>query len=325
MTLRGAIGGFANIPVYKDLPKTLKIHLLQSTMIWNSLLVDSESDLGLRPEISAYLQSIKAEIDAYSERNFVYLIATRPRVRVIAQPRYRWFSSDLIIHIAVGSTGRRERITVPSGYFRALGFGSRPEVTFTPRSILIGSGERQLPIPIHTLLLDLQINLGLHSKVTYVGKTEEPGKRAIDGNHRGLSDTLTLALENQDDVFFFSSLFHARYHAETADHGISFIISNSMTDDIPVEPEADLIEKLLIYHFNSVTQTKNRKNDVGTLRNTMQKLRTTRNIHAIELSLEVDDESEYFCFGNMQVNYAHRHAFLCKIVDGELHYEKLTQ
>jgi hypothetical protein len=314
---------FGSMPGYRELPKTLRIGLLQSTMIWNSLLVDTADEKGLRSEISAYLKSVKDEIDAYSERNFIYVIATRPRVRVLEKPRYRWLSNNLIVCVAIGNDRRREKIVIPASYFLAHGLGCRPTVTFTSKKITFDDGNMKLPIPIHTLLLDMQVNLGLNSEVTYVGRTENPGTRVIDGNHRGLSDTLTTALESQDDVFLFSSIFHARHHSSTPDGGMVFIVSNSLTDEIAIEPETDLVEKLLIYYFDTITQTNERIADLGALRNIMMKLRDDKHISAVEISFEIDDPSEYFRFGNAKVPYSSRHAFVCKLVDNELNCDVL--
>lgn len=318
MTLRGMFSDFGSIPAYRALPKTLRIGLLQSTMIWNNLLVDIPDEPGLRSEISAYLKCLKDGIDAYSERNFVYVIAIRPRVRILEKPRYRWFAGDLIVSVAISNDKHREKIVVPASYFFAHGLGYRPAVTFTSRMITFDGENVKLSIPVHTLLLDVQVNLGLNSEVTYVGRTEKPGARVINGDHRGLSDTLTIALERQDDVFLFSNMFHARHHSSTPDGDMVFIVSNSLTDEIAIEPETDLVEKLLIYYFDTVTQKKTRRGELGALRNMLTKLRDEKHISAVEMSFEVDDPSEYFRFGNAQVAYSHRHAFVCELVDNEL-------
>lgn len=278
---------------------------------------------GLRSEISAYLKSLKGEIDAYSERNFVYVIAIRPRVRILEKPSYRWFAGDLIVSVVIGNDKHRDKFVVPASYFLARGLGYRPAVTFTSRMITFEGGNAKLPIPVHTLLLDMQVNWGLNSEVTYVGRTEKPGARVINGDHRGLSDTLTIASERQDDVFLFSNMFHARHHSSTQNGGMAFIVSNSLTDEIAVELETDLVEKLLIYYFDTVTQKKTRKAELSALRNIMTKLRDEKHISSVEMSFEVDDPSEYFRLGNAQVAYSYRHAFVCELINNELNCKML--
>jgi hypothetical protein len=322
MTLRGSLGGFGNMPGYRELPKALRIELLDITMIWYSLLVDSDEDKGLRSEIGEQMQSLKRAIDAYSERNFVYLIATRPRVRIAGKPRYKLLSGDLVIPLSIGRDGTRARAIIPAACLRALGFAHRAAVRHTGKKLVFDGFP---PIWIHTLLMTLNIDFGLNTEITYVGRTEAPGTRVIDGNHRGLADTLTLALETQDDVFVFSCMFHGRHHASTEDHSVSFIISNSLTDQVDLASETDLIEKLLIHHFDPVTQRASRKTDVAILRNTLTKLRNEQQIENVTMAFEVDDPSEYFKFGNPAVAYAHRHAFTCRLVDGGVHETSLAE
>lgn len=160
--------------------------------------------------------------------------------------------------------------------------------------------------------------------VSYIGRTENPRERVIDGNHRGLSDTLTAALDKQDDVFLFSNIFHARHHTATADGAIVFIVSNSMTDDIEVAPEADLIEKLLICHFDPFTMKSQRKSDLTKLTNALAKIQKENQVVVVEMNLEVDDESDYYRFGNKSIRSSNRHAFRCSLKDdGKLSYSSL--
>ena len=325
LTLRGSLFGFGSIPGYRELPKTLKISLLRTTMIWNSLLPAGPEGEGLRAAISKYLDLLKEDMDAYSERDVVYFIATRTRVRIAKKPRYAIWSKNLVVPIQIGLEKKLRNIIIPHNFLSAHGLGSRPRIENTELKITLrGSEGVSLTVPIHTILLELGINLGIDSVITYVGKTENPGERVIDGNHRGLSDTLTASLEKQDDVFLFSNTFHARHHAATADGGMSFVISNSMTDEIQVAPEADLIEKLLICHFDPFTMKSQRKSDLTKLANSLAKIQKENQVVAVEMELEVDDESDYYRFGNKSIQPSGRHAFRCSLhEDGKLNYSTL--
>lgn len=324
MKLRGVFSGFGHIPVYRELPKTLKINLLRTTMIWSALLPDAPEGGGMRTAISEYLTYLKNEMDSYSERDVVYLIATRTRVRIANTPRYGWLSKNAIVTIFVGLEKEPRNIIIPHTYLTEHGLGIRPKISNNGIQITFHSERKNLSIPIHTILLDLGINMGIDSMVSYVGKTEKPGKRFIDGNHRGLTDTLTAAMDKQDDVFLFSSIFHATHHAVTADNGVVFVVSNSMTNAIEVAPEADLIEKLLICHFEPFTMKSQRKSDLTKLTNALVKIKKEHQVIAVEMSMEVNDESDYYKFGNDLIKPSHRHAFRCSLKDdGALSYSRL--
>lgn len=325
MTLRGLFNPLSKHPAYAESIKTLKISLLETTMIWHGLLVDSPEADGTRLEVSAYLRMLKKQIDDFSARNFVYMLALRPRLRISEQPRYRKFLGGLLIRIAIGNEGRQERIVIPTAYFTALQLGVRPTVSFTPRMITFKGNGNSFSAPVHNLLLDLGVNLGVASEVTYVGRTEDPGTRVIDGNHRGLTDTLAIALERQDDVFLYTSTFHARSHSASKDGGMVFVFSNSLTDNIPIKPETDLIEKLLITYFDPVTMKKERDSDRTKLRKILTRLREKENVAAVEMRLEVDDTSDYYRFGNANVAYGHRHAFVCTVEGNEVTCASLNE
>lgn len=318
MTLRGLFHPLGKHAAYAESIKTLKISLLETTMIWHDLLVDSSEADGIRPEVSVYLRMLKKRIDSFSARNFVYMLALRPRVRIIEQPRYRRFLGGLLMRIAIGNQGRQQRIIIPTAYLTALQLGVRPTVSFTPRMITFKGNGNSFSIPVHNLLLDLSVNLGVASEVTYVGRTEDPATRVIDGNHRGLTDTLAIALERQDDVFLYTNTFHARSHSASKDGGMVFVFSNSLTDNIPIKPETDLIEKLLITYFDPVTMKKERDSDQTKLRKILTRLSENENVAAVEMRLEVDDTSDYYRFGNANVAYGHRHAFVCTVEGNEV-------
>lgn len=95
--------GFSNTPGYRELPKILKISLLRTTMIWNSLIPQAPEGGGLRAAIAEDLELLKKEIDAYSGRDVVYFIATRTRVRIARKPRYAFWSKNVVVPILVGS------------------------------------------------------------------------------------------------------------------------------------------------------------------------------------------------------------------------------
>lgn len=316
MTLRGMLGGFSDKPGYRGLEKALKIELLQSTMIWNSLLIPGLHGEGLRQDVSKLMDNIKEEFRKYSDREFIYFVATRPRVRVFRKPKYAWFSKNVILSLEFGVTHIRRRIELTPSDLSKLGLNGKLTFGWTPTLITFTqSNGKGVCIPIHSLLDALDVSLGIHSRVTYVGRTNDPGRRVVDGNHRGLSDTLTLANESGDDVFIFSNVFHGRHHSETADGGIQFVVSNSLIDEIDMKNEADLLEKLLIFYFNPITQREERRRDMATLRNLLERIRKEKNIATAEISFACASPNEYFRFGSDAIQAKGEHLFVVRASD----------
>ena len=101
-------------------------------------------------------------------------------------------------------------------------------------------------ISSHNLLATLDIQTGIPSEILYIGRTDNPARRVIDGNHRGLSDTILHALNHNQDVLLISCLFHMRFHSKNPSLKIETVKSNSMFDFLNMEKESDLIEQCLI-------------------------------------------------------------------------------
>lgn len=321
MTLRGLLSSIGDAPAFRDSKKTLKIVLLRSTIIWNSLLIRGPHGDGLRKDYSKLLDEMKEAIRNFSDREFIYFVVTRPRIRIAKAPRSSIFGGKMIIDLEVGKERLRKTLKIPYSAFSNLELMGPVKIDWESTIIRLiqFDGARSTTITIHTLLEMLNIQFGFHSNIAYIGRTNDPGRRVLDGNHRGLSDTLLIAQENNDDVFLFSNIFHARYHSQSPKNGINFVVSNSMTDEIQMEQEAELIEKLFIYYFDPETQRDERQRDLSALRNMMRKLRKEKNLMSAEIFLEMESPNEYYKFGSDIVESKHMHAFSVNEADGQLH------
>ena len=323
MTYRGMFSHLNTLPGFRDSSKTLKISLLQSTQIWNSLLVEGDHGPSQRENISKMFESLKKAIEDFSDREFIYFIATRPRIRIAGKPRISFFGSNLVIKLAVGSTQEPKKIKIPLSALGNIELDGPICIDWKPSIIRFcqADGKKSVSIPIHTLLEMFNISLGIHSNITYVGRTNEPKRRVVDGNHRGLTDTLLLAQENNDDIFLFSNIFHGRHHGESQNGVIHFVISNSITDHIAIKPEAELIEKLFIYYFDPITQRKERKADISKLRNLMKSIFKDENVISTEVSYAMEIPNEYFKFGSEIIEPKSEHNFSVQISENDLKQE----
>ncbi len=319
MTLRGAMKGFGRTRGYQELPKILNIQLLQSTMIWNKQIVIGHDGQGTRKLMSKVMDGIRDAYRIFSDRQFIYFIATRQRVRIAGTPYYDEKSNILYIPVEIGPEKTSKEVKLPASFLKTFRFRKKTEIKWSPTHISF-INETEIPVlfSIHDLLEIICANLGLHSTIMYVGKTKNPGRRVIKGDHRGLSDTLTYAQESGEDVFIYTNTFHGRFHATSADGGIQFVVSNSYIDEIEIDPEADLIEKLLIYYFEPVTQQGNRSHDLSILKNTMQRLRNEKSISAVEISFSVNYSSDYYHLSRASSDPKEEHSFRCCLENGEL-------
>ena len=284
-------------------------------MISNSLIVGVDHE-SYRVEIANYLDEIKKSVSEVADREFIYFIVTRPRVRIFKRPKFSFITKRLILPIEIGRTRRKIKIKKHI-YFGSNGHPTTCPLSHTGTTVSFWDGETSRGIPIHDLLLRESINVAGPSNVRYVGRTNNPARRVIDGNHRGLSDTLTLAAENNDDVFIFSNIFKAVYSASIHDAGLHFRASNALTDYVDQKFEAELIEKIFILYFSPITQYQQKEKDTSSLKKMMATLRNKNNVHLISVSFEIDSESEYYHMFSENIAPRAGHYFTCWLDEAE--------
>lgn len=143
----------------------------------------------------------------------------------------------------------------------------------------------------------------------YVGKTKIPEKRPIDGSHKGLNKVLYKLSNEDNDIFIFYNIFKVLVSAINEDFNAEFIVSNSMTNEINVDKEGDILEKSLILHFSSENQLQNLDREIGEFRNNLIEIAIKNKITKFTMGYEVDDESEYYRFGSSSIKAKHNHSF----------------
>ncbi|MFV1851947.1 MAG: hypothetical protein ACMZ66_14755 [Thalassospira sp.] len=173
----------------------------------------------------------------------------------------------------------------------------------------MNNGNVSESISSHNLLASLDIQTGAHSEVHYIGKTDNPAKRVINGEHRGLSDTALHAMNYNQDVLLISCLFHMRFHNKNEKLKIETVKSNSMFDFLKMEKELDLIEQCLINYFLPYQQINSRENDQSRLRNHLVKLKQNHNVDQVFLHFEPDTTSDYYHLGTINQPASSCHSF----------------
>ena len=85
--MRGSLRGGLDL-FFNDAEKTLHISLLESTPFWHRLLLCAFYDKPIRKELSEQLTDFKQQLRDYSDRELIYFISKRPRVRLYAPVKY---------------------------------------------------------------------------------------------------------------------------------------------------------------------------------------------------------------------------------------------
>lgn len=326
---RGSCKTLLKHDAYKNASKYWVVELIQSTMYWYELLVNPPKEFDTKKHIAQSLSDLKAIVEENLEKRFIYFIASRKRVRFSQErkPHYSLggFGNQLILYLEVGREKTLRKISI---YVRANDTLKpiKPKVTTTDRFIIFTreNGD-ELLFSVHDFLQSFDVELGHSSTIHYVGYTKNPHNRPIDGAHSGLNDILYRVSNEDNDIFIYYNLFKVTAHGEDAKTKITFLVANSMTDEVQVDKEGLIIEKCLILYFDSANQTKNRASEIAELENSLITLADENKIDSISMNYELENPSEYFKFGSSTIAPSDRHVFSYTIKNRTLELDRTSK
>ena len=312
---RGLFNNILSIPAYQNASKHWHITLEHSTIFWYDLVVDPIEKYQSKQFIIDYLKDLKNKVDATLEKRFIYFYLARKKVRFNTkkQPRYSLFKNKLIINLVIGNN-KRKKIVIPSPLFYLDQEPIRPEVFVDEKFIHFQIPNYTFILSVHDLLKNFNIPLGIVSEVLYVGITEDPSKRPIERKHRGYSDAIYFTPTSENDIFLVVNAFKVIADA-TTNYGIRFISANSMTDEVPVGKEGEIIEQALIHYFDTKSQKIDQKNSSGKFKSLLKNILQKKNINAISMHLELEPLTEYDILGSEKIEANATHIFSWELVN----------
>jgi hypothetical protein len=314
---RGIFDFVQNHPAYADADKRWHIELDQSTYFWYDLLVHPPKGYDTKQEIANFLKHLKKAVETQLDKRFIYFLASRTKLRFCTskKPRYSLLERDLVLYVEVGASRKPTRTTIT---MRDHASGKRitPPVEVSDRFITFDdpSGHK-ISYPIHDFFDMVGLKFGIDTEIHYVGYTKNPDDRPLNRAHRGLADMLYKVSNAEYDYFIFYNLFKVLAIAGTPSSAFNFIVANSMIDEVRVDEEGRIIEKVLIKYFSTEVQELNKSNEVGELENTLAQLALKNKIGSISFDIQVDHPSEMYRFYSRAVAAADRHTFTCRIGD----------
>lgn len=133
--------------------------------------------------------------------------------------------------------------------------------------------------------------------------------RIIEGEHGGLTRVLARTREEHTDIFVYFNLFSVRALATNEAMNAQFVVSNAMSDEVDIDTEGLVLEKLFIQHFQPNCQG-NLGGERAQLRRLLTKLATEHDIVRVDVSYAVENaENDYFEMGSANVEPAPEHEF----------------
>lgn len=313
---RGVFSFITGQTIYTDQDKDWYVELIQSTWFWFDLIIDPPEGVNAVVAVREYLQALNDAVKSELDKRFVYFLAARPKIRFSTKrkPRYSIFSKKLILYVEIGRERTIRRCVVRLSDLD--GAPVNPRVEVTDRFITLqGSDRHKVRYSIYDFFSICGIRSGINTEVHYVGYTSNPAGRPIDRDHRGFGDMLhwTSRDDQTYDYFVFYNLFKVTSLTKDKASPIHFVVSNAMIDEVQVNEEGLILEKVLIKYFNTKAQELNHKNESAALDKSLDKLIRNHKIHSITFDMEVDEMSDLFRFFSRSVNPSDRHHFTCRL------------
>ncbi|MFN1582924.1 hypothetical protein [Vibrio rotiferianus] len=317
---RGIFDFMQHDSVYKNSQKEWLVTLQQSQMYWYELLVNEHDEINTRKLIFSEVKELKKQVEASLKKRFVYFICSRIKVRFCAEtpPVLTPYYGFMKLRVLIGRDEKIREFVVPvacdENYLAIL-----PEIDETGRFITFchPSGIKRC-FSVHDYLMTIGVNLGYSTKVEYVGVTKKPQDRPLNGVHGGLGDVLYNVSNEDNDILIFFNTFKVITNAEQNKYNINYHIPNSMTDEVKVGKEGEVIEKSFRFYFDSRTQKRKRAKERKELINDLKNMVHENNIGLLNVLFEVEEDSEYYQFYSSRVNPRKSHCFTVKISENDL-------
>ena len=246
-------------------------------------------------------------ITAASDRRLVYFIGTRRRIRL-----FRPSLPGRPIGVAISKSGRR-----PSRKRRLRLEELDRVVRRSEREAYVSVAENVLSVwsegvvtNVHgpDLVDRLGLDLGNSLRISYVGETDSPIERPLNGNHAGLNRVLASPTSEGCDVFVYYGIFHVTIRNRNPGE-INFHASNSLVDLIKKREESRFIQNAFIKHFIDPLSQPNYSQEMAQLRNSVKSFATLYNVREMNFYLEVDAESDTYRFESDTIEPTRRIAF----------------
>ena len=238
--LRGSFYGIFD-RLISEKENAINIRLLETKPISFDLIFNDEF---YNKNIKKVLSDIELKYTNYSDREMVYFICVRKKIRFIPKQ-----CDEKYFTIALFKNEKKvaKLIKVPFvEIYRLVAKELYPdEIGVIENKITFKFGEEIIHLYIYDVVDCLKINLGNSSKIVYVGETDFPLDRPFDNAHLGMMKTIYNYKNLGNDILIYYNLFQINFIGVNDTH-INYIVSNGLVDYIDKRKEARFVQNALI-------------------------------------------------------------------------------
>lgn len=234
----------------------------------------------------------------------MYFLCTRPRIRFSKRQPIK-DGKIWRVYIEVGQDKKEEELCFFPG--NAISVSTNDCFIFVKYPEGDEYPSQPIVTDIHFWITFMRQPEATAYTVHYVGKTCNPHKRPLNGEHNGLSRLQSKTKDTGDDIFIFYNIFKTTILAENHTAGIGVITPVSTIGALATSDEAEFIEKCFIKYFNCDHQWKNKTEELSELSNTLESLSKKLNINSAVVTYDSSGDDCKYAFSSTNVKSSSVH------------------
>jgi hypothetical protein len=174
----------AALPPRSSAPQSWDASVAESRFYWYDLLVNDPLVPDFRDPIGRYQRRMQFALDATMEKQLLFFVVARPRLRFDIKKGTSWgfFGLKLTVPLLAGVDNRKESITLELEVPFEATF-KKPIVTLHDKYITLNWGALTECYSAHDLLQKFPHDLKYESTVQYIGITRDPQARLAKGRY----------------------------------------------------------------------------------------------------------------------------------------------
>ncbi|GGX91410.1 hypothetical protein GJV26_06810 [Massilia dura] len=287
-------------------PQEWTASVAETKFYWYDLLVGGGPLPDFRDPVGRYLRRMQFAIDGTMEKRLLYLLVSRPRVRIDVQRNVSWsfFSLKLTVPVLIGEEERKSTITIDLDVpFEAT--YKKPLVQLQDKFLLLNWGALVETFSIHDLIQRFDTGLTFPSTVLYVGQTHDPAGRLAKGQHSPVNRARNAGMLDSD-MFLLIQRFDVKVDTAATD----------LSEEASMRTHVDMLEGALIGYFEGPTSRLRSEMEQGNRRDHLAELQHTYWLEKLTVDLGFQGADHFHDLGSPVAALSRRHLFECVFTAG---------
>jgi len=305
----------AALPPRSSAPQRWEASVAESRFYWYDLLVNDPLVPDFRDPIGRYQRRMQFALDATMEKQLLFFVISRPRLRFDIKKGTSWgfFGLKLTVPLLAGVDNRKESITLELEVPFEATF-KKPIVTLHDKYITLNWGALTECYSAHDLLQKFPNDLKYESTVQYVGMTRDTQSRLAKGRYPAVN---RIVEENDAALDTFLLVKRMDVKVETA--------ATDALSEASSRSHVEVMEAALIRYFQGDKPANHGTIEQNNRRDRVAQLVETYQLVGLTIDLGFKEADSFHDLKSLNAPVSRRHLVEFSFgAGGEIRYQKLA-